>query len=102
VAAGRLIAETQNPEGRSVRLESRTWNHVVERHPAMANCLDETMNAIALPSYREPDPRVGRERYFGPGGPQGWIRVVTELVGDVDRVVTAFPQRDPPTQGRGR
>jgi len=47
---------------------------------------------------REPDPRVGRERYFGRGGPLRWIRVVTELHGDVDRVVTAFPQSNDPRE----
>jgi hypothetical protein len=38
----------------------------------------------------------GRERYFHRGGPLRWIRVVTELAGNVDRVVTAFPQSNDP------
>jgi len=48
------------------------------------------------PTYREPDATSGPERLFRRGGPDGWIRVVTEFDGDFDRVVTAFPQSDDP------
>jgi hypothetical protein len=62
----------------------------------MSDYLAETMTAITAPDDREPDVRAGRERYFHRGCPLRWIRVVTELAGDVDRVVTAFPQSNDP------
>ena len=56
------------------------------------------MLTVERPHHREPDPRPGRERYFGRRGPQEWLRVVTEFAGDIDRVVTAFPQSTDPTR----
>jgi hypothetical protein len=61
-------------------------------------CKDDEHDRVA--GHREPGPRAGRERYFARGGPERWIRVVTELDGDADRVVTAFPQvNDPRDRG---
>lgn len=91
-----VIAETQNPEGRVVQLHEDAWSHVLEQHVEMEGRLAETMAAVHAPDHREPDPRPGRERYFMRGGPLRWIRVVTELHGEVDRVVTAFPQSNDP------
>lgn len=65
----------------------------------MSEYLEETMTTIKTPYHREPDLRAGRERYFRRGGPERWIRVVTEFHGDADRVVTAFPQSDDPLKG---
>jgi hypothetical protein len=62
----------------------------------MTDYLAETMAAVSSPDRREPDVRAGRERYFRRSGPLRWIRVVTELSGNVDRVVTAFPQSNDP------
>lgn len=55
-----------------------------------------TMRAVTAPMLVEPDPRPGRERSYGQGGPLGWIRVVTMLHGSSERVVTAFPQVNDP------
>lgn len=96
----KLIAEARNPEGRLVQLEAAAWDHVVDEHVEMAGHLTEIVAAIQAPDYREPDPRAGRERYFRRGGPLRFIRVVTELHGDVDRVVTAFPQSNDPHEVR--
>ena len=60
-------------------LAAAQWDHVLEEHIEMTGHLTETMSAIRAPDHREPDPRVGRERYFGRGGPLRWIRVVTVL-----------------------
>lgn len=94
-----VIATARNPEGRIVQMEIGTWNHVVDEHAELADSLGEVMGSIETPVHREPDPRVGRERYFGYGGPQGWLRVVTEFAGAMDRVITAFPQCNDPRQG---
>lgn len=91
-----VIAEDRNPEGHLVQLYQAAWDHVLEEHAEMKNYLAETMAAITAPDDREPDVRAGRERYFRRGGPLRWIRVVTELSGSVDRVVTAFPQSNDP------
>jgi hypothetical protein len=84
-------------------MDDVAWDHVMDQHDEMSEYLVETMAVIEKPDHREPDPRAGRERYFGRGGPLDWIRVVTELAGDADRVVTAFPQsNDPRPQRRPR
>ncbi len=74
------------------------WNHVLEQHVEMSEYLEETMRAVRTPESRE----AGRERYYGRGGPEHWIRVVTEFDGDTDRVVTAFPQSNDPREGGWR
>jgi len=102
IAEHHVIAEVRNPEGHLARLEEVAWNHVLDQHVEMSEYLAETMAAIETPDHREPDPRAGRERYFRRGGPLGWIRVITELAGAADRVVTAFPQSNDPRQGGWR
>jgi hypothetical protein len=96
MASRPTIAETQDPDGRTVRLDSGTWNYVLHGHPEMVDYLDGVMDVIRAPDHRETDPRVGRQRYFRRGGPEIWLRVVTEFAGAVDRVVTAFPQSNDP------
>lgn len=91
-----IIAEARNPEGHLVQLDQASWDHVLEQHVEMSDYLAATMAAIRTPDDREPDVRAGRERYFRRGGPMRWIRVITELSGSADRVVTAFPQSNDP------
>lgn len=92
----------RGPDGRPVELSWDAWNHVRTRHPRMADLLLDIVLTIEYPTYREPDVKPGRERLFRQGGPDGWIRVILELSGDFDRVVTAFPQAIDPRQGRRR
>src|ERR671922_2022317 len=96
MACGPVVAEAHNPEGRLVRLESHAWNHVLEEHSELAGHLDEVVSTIREPEFRDFDARAGRERYFKRACPLGWIRVVTEFAGEVDRVVTGFPQSNDP------
>jgi hypothetical protein len=91
-----VIAEARNPEGHLVQLDRAAWEHVLRQHVEMSDYLAETMSTISSPDGREPDMRAGRERYFRRGGPLRWIRLVTELSGTADRVVTAFPQSNDP------
>lgn len=98
MATDAVLAEAVNPDGKLVVVYSSTWDHVVWRHPLMDDYLDVTMAIIRAPDHREPDPRPGRERYFGRGGHYSWIRVITEFAGVEDRVVTAFPQTTPPSR----
>jgi hypothetical protein len=80
-----VIAEIRNPEDHLVQMDDVAWNHVIDQHVEMSEYLAEMMNTIKTPDHREPDPRAGRERVFRKGGPERWIRVVTELSGDADR-----------------
>jgi hypothetical protein len=83
-------------------LDADAWNHVVDRHPEMAGRIDDVMRALSAPEFREPDIRVGRERFFATVEQLGWIRVVTGFADSFDRVVTAFPQASDPRPRRGQ
>jgi hypothetical protein len=90
------IADTETPDGRIVRLDGAAWQHIVASHPGLESQLDLVVDTLRSPDHREPDPRVGRERFFRRGGPETWVRVVVEFKGSFDRVVTAFPQSNDP------
>lgn len=65
----------------------------------MLDSLLDVVLTIEHPTYREPDVKPGRERLFKRGGPQSWIRVVLEISGDFDQVITAFSQVTDPRPG---
>jgi hypothetical protein len=69
---------------------------VLEERSELAGFLEEVVSAVREPEFRDVDTRAGRERYFKRAGPLAWIGVVTEFAGDVDGVVTAFPQSNDP------
>ncbi len=94
------LAETGDPHGRRVVLLGRTWAHILDGHPEMADYLDNVIDTVAHPEHHEPNRRAGRLRYFRRAGPERWIRVVSELSGDHDRIVTAFPQSNDPAGWR--
>jgi hypothetical protein len=96
VPSSDIIAEVRNPDGHLVQLDQAAWDHVIEQHIEMSDYLAEAMAAITALDAREPDIPAGRGRYFHRGGPLRWIRIVTELSGSQDRVVTAFPQSNDP------
>lgn len=89
----------RDPDGRPVELTFGAWDHVRKRHPEIADSLWDIVLTIEHPHHREPDAQPGRERLFGRGGPNGWIRVVLEFRGDFDRVTTVFPQSTHPKPG---
>jgi hypothetical protein len=94
------VAEARNPEGRLVHITAERWNHVLDEHAEMFGYLQDVVETIESPDHREPDHAAGRERYFRRGGPQRWIRVITEFAGATDRLVTAFPQINDPSDLR--
>lgn len=96
------VAETQSPDGRTVLLFMRTWRHILQGHPEMSDHLDDLLSVVEEPDHREPDPRIDRERFYRRGGPEAWVRVVVEMAGPIDRIVTAFPQANPPERWRNR
>lgn len=91
-----VVATAHNPDGRFVLLLAHGWRHVLAGHPQMEDHVRDVVATIEDPELREPDVRVGRERYFRRGGPERWLRVVVQMSGPVDHVVTAFPQTNPP------
>ena len=95
----RVLTRARTPEGRVVEIHFVTWDHVVhdDAHPEMDDHLFAVIETIEHPEHREVDPRLGRQRFFRRGGPEEWVRVVTEFSGNVDRLVTAFPQSNDPT-----
>jgi hypothetical protein len=97
-----MVAAGRTPDGRFAVLVPRSWEHILAGHPEMQEHVEAVIETIEQPEHREPDPRVGRERYFRRGGPERWLRVVLELDGPIDRVVTAFPQSNPPDGWRRR
>jgi hypothetical protein len=89
------------PRWRYVEVTWDAWRHVRTEHFDLADSLQDVVLTIETPTYREPDPVLGRERLFRRGGPDGWIRVVVEFARHCDRLVTAFPQAgDPRRRGR--
>ena len=62
----------------------------------MAEHLNDVIETIEQPEFREDDPRLGRVRSFRRCGPERWLRVVLEFAGEIDVVVTAFPQANDP------
>lgn len=93
-----IFANAVSPRGRTVELTERRWAYV-QHHVEMRGELELLLAAIARPDFQEPDPHPGRERYWlrtQPPFPFRWLRVVVELKGDGDRVVTAFGQSNEP------
>jgi hypothetical protein len=95
-----LVAAAASPEGRAILLLTRSWNHIKMGHPELEDELNIVMETVTDPDHREPDVRAGRERFFRRGGPEGWIRVVIEIAGPFDKIVTAFPQSNRPERWR--
>jgi hypothetical protein len=94
------VAHGLTPDGRLLLLPRRAWEHVTEGHPEMEDRLREVIETVEEPDFREPDQRPGRERFYRRTDQDAWIRVVVEVHGLVERIVTAFPQSNPPFQGR--
>jgi hypothetical protein len=95
-----VVVATVGQDGRAALLFSQSWSHILEGHPEMEDYLETVMEVIEDPEHREPDQRIGRERFFRRTDPESWMRVVLEMAGPIDRVVTAFPQANPPERWR--
>ena len=100
MTSAEVIARATGPDGRDAELRAATWDHVLAGHPEIAKHLDDVIETIEQPELREDDPRPGRVRSFRRCGPERWIRVVLEFAGDVDVVVTTFPQTNDPSGWR--
>jgi hypothetical protein len=97
-----VLAETTDPDGRTVVLDDDGWDHILREHPELAPYRKEIMAAVNLPDHRRPDPRPGRERYYSRDvGPSRWLFVVVHFNEEPARIVTAYANRkDPPGSTR--
>ena len=87
-----VVGRTQTPEGHDIVLTAARWAKIIEGHPEIADHLDAILHTVSDPDHRQPDPVAGRERFFRRGGPERWMRVVT----DVEQIITAFAQTNDP------
>src|SRR5919198_2471647 len=92
-------AKAIEPDGRTVVLRDEQWTHIRHEHPEMARVERAIMETITPPDDRKPDPRPGRERYYGDGqGPSRWLRVIVDFTeepaGSSPPSAMARPRRD--------
>jgi hypothetical protein len=92
-----VLAETTDPDGRTVVLDDEGWEHILHEHPELAPYRHEIMAAVNSPDRRRPDPRPGRERYYSRDvGPSRWLFVVVQFNEMPARIVTAYANRKDP------
>ena len=60
--------------------------------------MSDVVDSIRRPDVRTADPRPGRYRCFRRCGPERWLRVVVQFHGEIDVIVTAFPQINDPDE----
>lgn len=97
-----VLAETTDPDARTVVLDDEGWEHILHEHPELAPYRQEIMAAVSSPDHRRPDPRPGRERYYSRDvGPSRRLFVVVQFNETPARIVTAYANRkDPPGSTR--
>jgi hypothetical protein len=98
VSADELLAELRNPDGRSVVLLERIWEDKITRdHPELRAHLEHVLATVTEPDHAEPDPRVGRRRYYRRRvGPSRWLLVVVSFEQQPGRIITAVATRKDP------
>jgi hypothetical protein len=73
------LAKALDPDGRTVVLRQKQWDHICSEHPEMARHQRAIMETITHPDDRADDERPGREQFFAQGkGPSGWLRVIID------------------------
>jgi hypothetical protein len=92
------LAETVDPDGRTVVLDEEGWEHILQEHEELVLYREEIVATVSSPDHRSPDPRPGRERYYRRElGPSRWLFVVVNFSETPARIVTAYANRkDPP------
>ena len=93
-------AQTIDPDGRVVVVLARIWEDKILRdHPELEGALELVSGTIETPDHTEPDPRVGRHRYYRRQvGPSRWLLVVVSYEQEPGRVITALATRKDPRQ----
>jgi hypothetical protein len=94
-----LPRSIRDPDGRVVEFTERSWQHIMVERPQLLDDVDAILAAIVSPDHREPDPNVGRERFYRMQITEKvrWLRAVVDFSEAPAFVVTAFIQRKNPT-----
>lgn len=93
-----ILAQTADPDGRTVVLDEEGWEHILHEHAELTLYQEEIIATVRSPGHRSPDPRPGRERcYLSNVGPSRWLFAVVNFNETPARIVTAYANRkDPP------
>ena len=93
-----VLAQTKDPDGRVVVVLARIWEDKILRdHPELEGALELVSGTIETPDHTEPDPRVGRHRYYRRQvGPSRWLLVVVSYEQEPARIISAFGNRKDP------
>jgi hypothetical protein len=89
----------RDPDGRLVVFDAGSHLHLVRRlRGPLLDRVDEILDAVRSPDFREDDPVAGRERFYREGfdTPDRWLRVVVDFSEDPAWVVTAFVEDQDP------
>ncbi len=94
----RLLGAVSDPDGREVVLLARIWeDKIVRDHPELGDQLQQVLGTVTTPAHVEPDPRVGRRRYYRRRvGPSNWLLVVVSFEQEPGRIITALATRKDP------
>lgn len=92
-----LLLSVREPRGRTVRLTTERWSHVLDGHPELEPFLDEVRRAVESPEVVREGRQPGEEWFLlGGAGPSRWLQVVVAF-GEMDgHIVTAFGRRRVP------
>jgi hypothetical protein len=87
-----------DPQGRTVRLTPRRWDHIVYGHPRLLPHRADVIRAVTAPTEWLEEPRPGQAWYYLSGvGPSKWLKVVVAYdEKSTGSVITAFPRRRKP------
>lgn len=93
-----VLAQTADPDGRTIVLDEEGWEHILDEHAELALYQEEVIATVRSPGHRIADPRPGRERYYRSNlGPSRWLFAVVDFNETLARIVTAYANRkDPP------
>jgi Domain of unknown function (DUF4258) len=89
----------RDPDGRLVVFDAGSHLHLVRRlRGPLLDRVDDILDAVRSPDFREDDPVAHRERFYRQGfdTPDRWLRVVVDFSEHPAWVVTAFVEDQDP------
>jgi hypothetical protein len=93
-----VLAQTVDPDKRTVVLDEEGWEHILHEHAEPALYRDEIIATVRAPGHRSPDPRPRRDRYYRIDlGASRWLLAVVDFDETPARIVTAYANRKDPS-----
>lgn len=92
----------RDPDGREVVFDGASHLHLARRRrDALLDRVDEILDAVERPDFREQDPIAGRERFYRQNfdGAGGWLLLVVDFNESPGWVVTVFVSELDPRSG---